>query len=95
MLPRKNVQRRFIRSALEQVAYQIGTHLAIERNRNEWTQEELGERVGIPQEYLSMLENGQPFAYNDAVIDAIFTELGLPTDDERASFLKWWRDLPR
>jgi transcriptional regulator with XRE-family HTH domain len=81
---------------LRSVAFQIGTLVAVERNRNRMTQQELADAVGIRQIDVSGIENGEAVAktVKDAQIDRLFSKVGLPRKSARlqANFVKWWRD---
>jgi DNA-binding XRE family transcriptional regulator len=94
MLPRKATAQARIRGSLESVAFQIGTMLAVERNRNRWTQGELAARVGLNQIDISSIENGQPppASTPDSTIGKLFKTLGFPTKGVHANYVKWWRD---
>ncbi len=92
MLPRKATGLARSRDSLRAVAFQIGTLLAIQRNRGRMTQDFLGKVVGIDQIDISRVENGQPLAVTDAKIDALFGRLGLSGGEMQANFVKWWRD---
>jgi transcriptional regulator with XRE-family HTH domain len=82
------------RGALRSVAFQIGTLVAVERNRHRMTQQDLADRVGIRQIDVSSLENGEslPRTVNDQKVDKLFRALDLPPRGLHANFLKWWRD---
>jgi transcriptional regulator with XRE-family HTH domain len=94
MLPRKTTALARSRGALESVAFQIGTIVAVERNRRRMTQQELSEAVGIRQIDVSSVENGERLskAVTDAKIDRLFTVVELPKKGLHANFVKWWRD---
>jgi transcriptional regulator with XRE-family HTH domain len=94
MLPRKSTALARSRGALESVAFQIGTIVAVERNRKRMTQQELSEAVGIRQIDVSSIENGDrvPKTVTDARIDKLFRVVELPKKGLHANFVKWWRD---
>ena len=74
-LPRKATALRRAHETIEVVAYQIGVLLAIQRNRNKLTQEDLAAEVGVDQIDVSRLENGEPSGLSNAKIDAVFSGL--------------------
>lgn len=82
------------RGALQSVAFQIGTLVAVERNRHRMTQQELADKVGIKQNDVSAIENGEraPKSITDAKIDKLFVAVDLPRRGLHANFVKWWRD---
>lgn len=96
MLPRKRTALVRSRGTLESVAFQIGTLVAVERNRHRMTQQELADAVGIRQIDVSSIENGErvPKTVKDQHIDKIFGKVDLPKKSARlhANFVKWWRD---
>jgi transcriptional regulator with XRE-family HTH domain len=94
MLPRKTTALARSRGALESVAFQIGTIIAVERNRRRMTQQELAEAVGIKQIDVSGIENGEGVArtVTDQKIDKLFAAVDLPKKGLHANFVKWWRD---
>ena len=96
MLPRKSTALLRSRGALQSVAFQIGTLVAVERNRKGMTQQELADAVGIRQIDVSRIENGEGVAkiVKDARIDKLFSKVDLPKKSARlqANFVKWWRD---
>ncbi len=95
-LPRKATTIKKSTEGLAGVAYQIGVLLAIERNRKEWSQGDLGTAVGVDQVDVSNVENGFPIgSVTDAKIDALFKKLGLGSATKQASFVKWWRQAGR
>ena|SRR5437660_70392 len=90
-LPRKATGVARSNDLLRAALFQIGTLVAIERHRKDWTQEELAAQVGLTQVDVSRIENGEAPAggVTDAKIGALFTLLGLP--QRQANFVKWWR----
>jgi len=94
ILPRKATALARSRGSLRSVAFQIGTLVAVERNRWRMTQQELADEVGIRQIDVSTLENGQrlPRTVKDQHIDKLFKILELPKNGLHANFVKWWRD---
>jgi hypothetical protein len=92
VLPRKDVGIARSKEALRTVAFQIGTLVAIERNRRSLTQKELGKPSGIDQVGISRLENGQPLQVSNGKIDSLFGRIGLGVGSPQANFIKWWRD---
>lgn len=94
MLPRKSTALARSREALKSVAFQIGTLVAVERNRRRMTQQELADKVGIRQIDVSSLENGErlPGTVKDQHIAKLFSALELPRKGLHANFVKWWRD---
>lgn len=92
MLPRKSTGLARSRDSLRSVAFQIGTLVAIERNRKRLTQDTLGTAVSIDQVGISRLENGEPLQASDRKIEALFERLGFGTGSQQANFIKWWRD---
>lgn len=91
-LPRKATFLKRVNESLAGVAYQIGVLLAIQRNRCDITQWELAEELGIAQEDVSALENGEHVPLTNAQIDRLFSRLELPNAKAHANFVKWWRD---
>ena len=78
MLPRKQTGIDRSDETLRAVAFQIGTLVAIERNRRRLTQAALGKKVGLEAVAISRIENGDPLsAVDDAKVDALFKTLGL------------------
>lgn len=71
---------------------QIGVLLAIQRHRSGLTQWELAEEIGIAQEDVSAIENGDHVGLTSAQIDKLFTRLDLRGANADANFVKWWRD---
>ena len=94
MLPRKSTAIARSRGALQSVAFQIGTLVAVERNRRRMTQQELAGAVGIRQIDVSSIENGERLAkaVKDQQIDKLFVAVELPRRGLHANFVKWWRD---
>ena len=94
MLPRKRTALARSRGTLEAAAFQIGTIVAVERNRNRLTQGELATKVGLNQIDISSIENGEPppSGTSNATIEKLFRTLGLPHKEAHANYLKWWRD---
>ena len=94
MLPRKQTALARSKGTLESAAFQVGTIVAVERNRQRRTQGELALKVGLNQIDISAIENGQPppASTSDATIDKLFRELGLSPKSLHANYLKWWRD---
>ncbi|MGH3430994.1 MAG: helix-turn-helix transcriptional regulator [Mycobacteriales bacterium] len=76
------------------MAFQIGTIVAVERNRRKTTQQELADAVGIRQIDVSSIENGErvPKTVTDQKIDKLFRAVDLPKKGLHANFIKWWRD---
>jgi ribosome-binding protein aMBF1 (putative translation factor) len=93
-LPRKRTALARSRGALESIAFQIGTLVAVERNRSRLTQQELADRVDIRQIDISTLENGErlPRTVTNKHIDKLFRAVDLPSRRLHANFVKWWRD---
>ncbi len=94
VLPRKQTALARSRSSLESVAFQIGVIVAVERNRNGLTQEDLADKVDLRQIDISAIENGQPppSTASNKSIDKVFRLLGLGSKSAQANFVKWWRD---
>jgi ribosome-binding protein aMBF1 (putative translation factor) len=94
MLPRKSTALARSRGALKSVAFQIGTIVAVERNRKRMTQQELADAVKIRQVDVSSIENGEPVSKSvqDQQIDRLFSKVDLPRKSLHANFVKWWRD---
>lgn len=65
--------------------------VSIERNRLDWTQQEVADAVGVPQPYVSDLELGRPARITDAKLNSIWSTLAVD-NDLALSFVKWWRD---
>ncbi|HUA74134.1 MAG TPA: hypothetical protein VL988_05180 [Solirubrobacteraceae bacterium] len=65
--------------------------LAIQRNRYDMTQWDLGQEIGIEQLSISNVENGKSGGLTDAQVDALFERLDLEDDSVQASFIKWWQ----
>lgn len=59
ILPRKATGIARSDESFRSVAFQIGTLVAIERNRVGWTQDETASRVGLEQVDVSRVENGK------------------------------------
>jgi len=76
------------------VAHQIGVLVAIERNRKEWTQEQLAAKCGLHQTRISKVENGDPLPKTNTnkEIEDLFKVVGLDADPKLANFVMWWRD---
>jgi HTH-type transcriptional regulator/antitoxin HipB len=55
---------------------QIGTLIQRARKKRGWTQTELGERSGLRQETISLMETGNPAAKLETVL-AVISALGL------------------
>lgn len=93
-LPRKTRSVARSNDAIRSLAHQIGTLVAIERNRKGLTQTSLGAKCGIVQPQISLLENGDHISpsVTDAHIDSLFSELKLSSNPKLANFIKWWRD---
>jgi ribosome-binding protein aMBF1 (putative translation factor) len=93
-LPRKSTGLVRSRDALKSVAFQVGTLVAVERNRRRMTQQDLADKVSIRQIDVSTLENGErlPKTVKDQQIDKLFAEVELPRKGLHANFVKWWRD---
>ena len=77
---------------MQGVAYQIGVLMAVQRNRLDWTQQELGDVLGIDQVGISRVENGLPIQITDAKISTLFRKLRLDPDGLHANYVMWWRD---
>lgn len=94
ILPRKDTALLRARQSLESVAFQIGVIVAIQRNRWQLTQTDLGQQVGLTHNQVSRVENGYPIGSGVAnkKIDALFEYLELPADGAHANYVKWWRD---
>ncbi|HEY2715859.1 MAG TPA: helix-turn-helix domain-containing protein [Solirubrobacterales bacterium] len=94
MLPRKSTALARSRGTLQSVAFQIGTIVAVERNRRRMTQDQLAQSVGARQIDVSTLENGErlPKTVKDQQIDKLFATVDLPRRGLHANFVKWWRD---
>jgi ribosome-binding protein aMBF1 (putative translation factor) len=92
-LPRKRTALARSRGALESIAFQVGTLVAVERNRSRITQQTLADQVGIRQIDVSALENGDrlPRTVTDKQIDKLFAAVELPSRNLHANFVKWWR----
>jgi DNA-binding XRE family transcriptional regulator len=93
-LPRKATGVERSNQSMWAVAFQVGTLVAIERNRKRLTQAELGKQVGLDQVAISRIENGDPLSDTgtDEKIDKLFKALGLGSGSVQANFVKWWRD---
>lgn len=94
ILPRKDTALLRARQSLESVAFQIGVIVAIQRNRWQLTQTDLGQQVGLSQIQISRIENGQPVGtgVTNKKIEALFEYIELPEDGAHANYVKWWRD---
>jgi DNA-binding XRE family transcriptional regulator len=68
--------------------------VAVQRNRWQLTQYDLGNAVGLSQIDVSNVENGRPSASSvtDKKIDDLFEHVELPRDGAHANYVKWWRD---
>ena len=63
-------------SDLARTPRQIGTTIRRNRKRLAWSQSELGERVGLRQETISLIENGNPAVRLDTLL-AVLAALDL------------------
>lgn len=91
ILPRKSTALARAKAGLEAEAFQIGTILAVERNRKGMTQDQLASKVGIDQVDISALENGSPAGISDKQTDRLFSALGLDPAGVHCHYVKWWR----
>ena len=57
-------------------AAQIGSHIRRARKRHRWSQTELGQRSGLRQETISLIENGNPASRVDTIL-AVLAALDL------------------
>jgi ribosome-binding protein aMBF1 (putative translation factor) len=92
-LPRKDATNRKTRGALENVAFEIGIVIAIERNRFRWNQTELAEKIGggADQNDISRIERGQSGGFSSSQINKLFRELEMDNFRLQREFLKWWQ----
>ena len=75
-------------SELARTPRQIGTIIRRNRKRLAWSQSKLGERVGLRQETISLIENGNPAARLDtmlAVLAALELEFRIAARSRNAS----------
>lgn len=75
-------------SDLARTPRQIGTIIRRNRKRLAWSQSKLGERVGLRQETISLIENGNPAARLDtmlAVLAALELEFRIAARSRNAS----------
>jgi hypothetical protein len=92
-LPRKAGTNKKTREAIENVAFEIGIVIAIERNRFRLNQTELGERIGggADQNDISRIERGKPGSLSNAQINKLFKVLEMEEFKLQRRFLKWWQ----
>jgi len=75
-------------SDLARTPRQIGTIIRRNRKRLAWSQSKLGERAGLRQETISLIENGNPAARLDtmlAVLAALELEFRIAARSRNAS----------
>lgn len=75
-------------SDLARTPRQIGTIIRRNRKRLAWSQSELGERAGLRQETISLIENGNPAVRLDtllAVLAALDLEFRIAARSRNAS----------
>jgi HTH-type transcriptional regulator/antitoxin HipB len=75
-------------SDLARTPRQIGTIIRRNRKRVAWSQSKLGERVGLRQETISLIENGNPAVRLDtllAVLAALELEFRIAARSRNAS----------
>lgn len=75
-------------SDLARTPRQIGTIIRRNRKRLAWSQSKLGERVGLRQETISLIENGNPAVRLDtllAVLAALELEFRIAARSRNAS----------
>ena len=58
-------------SDLARTPAQIGAVIRRQRKRLGWTQTQLGQRAGLRQETISLIENGHPAARLDTLLDVL------------------------
>jgi hypothetical protein len=92
-LPRKTATNRKTRGALENVAFEIGIVIAIERNRFRWNQTELADQIGggADQNDISRVERGLSGGFSSAQINKLFKMLEMQSFKLQREFLKWWQ----
>lgn len=92
-LPRKSGTNKKTREAIENVAFEIGIVIAIERNRFRLNQTELAERVGggADQNDISRIERGKPTGLDSAQMNKLFKVLEMEEFKLQRRFLKWWQ----
>ena len=92
-MPRKAGTNKKTREAIENLAYEIGIVIAIERNRARMNQTELGEAVGggADQYAISRIERGKPAGLSNAQINKLFRLLGMEEFKLQRRYLKWWQ----
>lgn len=92
-LPRKDQTNARTRSAITDVAFQVGLVLAIERNRLGLNQSELADQVGggAEQRHISRLERGIPAGLSAAQVTKLFRVLAMTQFRRQREFLKWWQ----
>lgn len=88
---RKTTSAKILRQALQVAASYAGQMVSIERNRLNWTQQQVADEVRVPQPYVSDLELGRPARISDPNLDSIWSTLAVD-NDMALSFVKWWRD---
>jgi hypothetical protein len=94
-LPRKAGTNKKTREAIENVAFEIGIVIAIERNRFRLNQTELGERIGggADQNDISRVERGKPAGLSNSQINKLFKVLEMDEFELQRRFLRWWQGL--
>jgi ribosome-binding protein aMBF1 (putative translation factor) len=92
-LPRKAGTNKKTREAIENVAFEIGIVVAIERNRFRMNQTELAERIGggAEQSDISRIERGKPTGFSNAQMNKLFKVLEMDEFKLQRYFLKWWQ----
>jgi ribosome-binding protein aMBF1 (putative translation factor) len=92
-LPRKSGTNKKTREAIENVAFEIGIVIAIERNRFRMNQTELAEQVGggADQSDISRIERGKPTGFSNAQMNKLFRILEMEEFQLQRRFLKWWQ----
>lgn len=93
ILPRKDSTAANARAALSNTAYQVGVLLAIQRNRVDLRQEDLGDQIGRTQSDISALERGEGLTrpLSDAEMKKLFHILELSNHGLLRDFLLWWQ----
>jgi hypothetical protein len=94
-LPRKTGTNKKTREAIENVAFEIGIVIAIERNRFRLNQTELAEQVGggADQNDISRVERGKPSSLSPAQVNRLFNVLEMTDFKLQRRFLKWWQKI--
>lgn len=92
-LPRKAGTNKKTREAIQNVAFEIGIVIAIERNRFRLNQTELADLVGggADQNDISRIERGRPTGFSNAQMNKLFKVLEMDEFQLQRFFLKWWQ----